>query len=533
MIYFSGRVFMNYRIIVVLICCLVLSSCNRVTDAVFPELSEPTTTTVASDISVQPQKNNDSTLRLAIPLPNNLDPLLNTDVRVDRLLRLVFEPLFVLDDSFKAVPNLATGYSVGDGGMSVTVTIPSGLTWEDGLPITASDIEYSIDKLRNAPNNVIYKSCVENVSYCAPLSDTECIIRYKSPIGAVGCNLCFPIEARHYYEGSYNAPMKPMGNGSFRFTGYTQSKEATFVASSSFKGAPKIQKVIATVIPDDVSELDALEHGITDVAVVSSSETGKIRAAESESAVLYNTNKFTYLGFNLRNETLADISVRSALARLIPTDEIIRNIYAGRAVASITPINPINGLLSDVGVESYQYDESMAASVLQAAGVTNNDNFSLTILVNNENSGRIKIAEKIKTSFNKVGLSASVEALPYNEYLKRLSSGDFDIYIAQTELKENYNLYSLLHSKAINGGINYMHFSDAYMDRIIAECNTASDETQYKEKLNELNKYCSIALPVAGICFEREALVTTEHIQGDKKPTLNNIFANINQWEAK
>ena len=72
--------------------------------------------------------------------PETLNPLENTDVSVDKVLRLLFEPLFVQNQNNEIQPNLAESYSVENNGNTVNIKLRSGLKWDDGNPITAEDI---------------------------------------------------------------------------------------------------------------------------------------------------------------------------------------------------------------------------------------------------------------------------------------------------------------------------------------------------------------------------------------------------------
>ena len=46
---------------------------------------------------------------------------------------------------------LATGYSWSNGGKTLTLTIRSGVKWNDGKPFTASDVAYTFNLLKSNP----------------------------------------------------------------------------------------------------------------------------------------------------------------------------------------------------------------------------------------------------------------------------------------------------------------------------------------------------------------------------------------------
>src|ERR1700750_2284564 len=61
------------------------------------------------------------------------------------------EPLFIfntLNSAQSPIPMLATGYSWSNGGKTLTLTIRSGVKWNDGKPFTASDVAYTFNLLK-------------------------------------------------------------------------------------------------------------------------------------------------------------------------------------------------------------------------------------------------------------------------------------------------------------------------------------------------------------------------------------------------
>ena len=253
---------------------------------------------------------------------------------------------------------------------------------------------------------------------------------------------------------------------------------------------------------------------------------GSISTDLSNNAVEFPTNQFEFIGFNVKNPMFSNISVRQGFAHLIPSENIISDIYIDKMKASVTPINPANSYTSKVGEDTYSYDANIANTLISAGG-QNSSAMTFTILVNSENSARVESAKLISNSFNSAGMHTSVESLPFAEYTQRLKDGDFTVYLGGVKLKENMDVSALANS---SGAINYGGYSDANMDKLIGDCTNAMSEEGYKAALNELNKYMSTQLPVIGIGFKSDMLVTNSRIKGEKKPTVNNLYGNVNKW---
>ena len=210
--------------------------------------------------------------------------------------------------------------------------------------------------------------------------------------------------------------------------------------------------------------------------------------------------------------------------------EKIKNyIYINKMTKSITPINPNFPYYSDVGISAYNIDRNMVNALISTGDLTKSD-FTFTILVNSENSVRMETARTISRTFNENGFNTRVEAVDFAQYSQRLLSGSFDMYLGGIRLSEDMDLSAFIGS---GGTANYTGYANGNTDKLIAAYNSAGDEEGCKRTLNELNKAISADLPVIGIGFESEALVTSSRVKGHKQPTLNNLYGNIDKWFIK
>ncbi|MDD6276398.1 MAG: ABC transporter substrate-binding protein, partial [Clostridia bacterium] len=61
---------------------------------------------------------------------------------------LLYDSLFTVDNSFKAIPQIAESYSADE--KTITVILKSGVTFTDGSALTASDVVYSFKKAKKS-----------------------------------------------------------------------------------------------------------------------------------------------------------------------------------------------------------------------------------------------------------------------------------------------------------------------------------------------------------------------------------------------
>lgn len=174
-------------------------------------------------------------------------------------------------------------------------------------------------------------------------------------------------------------------------------------------------------------------------------------------------NNLVYLGVNLNRKVFNDVKMRYVVSSAINRTAICTEAYYTYAL-------PAKGLFSPLwqdakGLQNIPSEANLQNCVanLKELGYNNKDNegfyidsnnkrIGLTLICNSENERRVKTANLIKTQLELVGVSVTVKALNWNQYVSALSSGDFDLYIAEVRLMNNMDVTELITS---NGSLSY------------------------------------------------------------------------------
>ena len=469
------------------------------------------------------------TLKMSMRIPQTLNPLVNEDITVDKVLKIIFEPLFKKDTSGKVVSNIAESYAFAND--VLTIKIKSGLKWHDGTAITAKDVIFSLDTIKAQGDKCLYKDALKNISSYTESGDTI-TIKLSSPYYYSIYNLCFPIIPASYYAGKTDlksdVSMKPLGNGCFKFSSYRLANELILEKCEGINGSPYIDKISVITTDDRQTDLYAFEQAVTDVIQSDISEWGKYSAGKKINMTEYNTNNFEFLGYNFKKPLLAEISVRQAISQAVPSDEITKNVYLNHGITSRIPINPNMWFYSEDAV-SRQYSIKNAAGIIEKTGYTK-DKLKLSILVNEENKSRCEAASIIADKLNQIGFDVSVDKQPFDVYQNRLKSDNFDLFIGGVKLSNLGELKPFLSSQAMSSGINVCNYSSTQMDALLAKTETAAGDDNFKSAYEELQKFIDREIPCTGICFKYSALLTSENVNGEKTPTIDNIYNDIHKW---
>src|SRR6185369_6275408 len=87
------------------------------------------------------------TLRLLHEPPSSLDPARCDSVYESLPVNQIFDGLVAIDPSLNIVPGLASTWTISRDGRTYTFHLRAGIEFQDGTPVTASDVAYTLRRL--------------------------------------------------------------------------------------------------------------------------------------------------------------------------------------------------------------------------------------------------------------------------------------------------------------------------------------------------------------------------------------------------
>ena len=471
-------------------------------------------------------------LYLSMRAPLTLNPLLNEDATVARVLQLMFEPLITIGDDLWPVPHLAS-LEFAFNGASVVVTIRSDARWSDGSPVTADDLAFSIDTLRAAPAAAIYKQHVDNFAYYEILNERSLRITFENISGGSAYLFNFPIIPRHLDDN-----MAPISNGPFMFEFYTPMESLRLVRNPyTFRDRPNINEVYVMITPDAETDRHAFDRGLVDIYLAEVPEWARHHSVKPVRFWEHFTMHYEFIGFNFAREIPKLDYFRRAIAHSIDVESLITDVFLTHAMAARSPIHPASWLY-EPDTPLYIYDISIARTL---AGQVRRRAFQedlwpvdyegetlpLEILVNEKNIEGISIAEAVATQMDVIGLQAEIVALPFEEYIARLQNGYFDLFIGGYNLSLQPDLRFAFHSESRS---NLLSYSDPEMDRLLEVASVAGIDSQFYRAMSDIQIYMAEQLPVISLAFRHSAVITGRRVSGEVRPAPDNIFINVEEW---
>lgn len=476
---------------------------------------------------------------IAMNTPTTLHPLYNVPENVQQVLFLIFSPLVNIEENGTISSNLAKSWVVNETETAVTITLRNDIKFHDGTPLTTADVIYTLQQIQQIPDSP-YKSSVENIASMEAVDAYTLKIIYKQAFSGVLQTLFFPVIPKHIYDvkDQSSVIMNPIGSGPYTFEDFTASKRMSLKGNSSyFKGKPLIENIKVNIIPDEESSLYAFKQGLIDVVYTDLTEWGKYANNKGTTSYEMASNIYEFMGLNFNKTIFQNANIREALLCAINRQDMVQRYYLEHAIVTDTPISPLS-YLYDKSIEVRTYDKEKARFLLTQEGyekgnngllMKNNVPFSFSLLVNEENTDRVKIAKVIKELYAEIGIEVTVESVDKETYFNRIMNRQFDAFLGGFKLSYATDLSFALNSNRISSGENYVGYNDEAMNELLQKAFLANEETK-AEAFSKLQQYFITKNPYISLYFKKSVMMTSSQIKGTVHPTPLNIFANVEVW---
>ena len=204
-----------------------------------------------------------------------LNPLLDFNNPADRdITRLLFSGLVRFDSRGNPQPDLAADWGFSQDGTLYNVNLREGLKWHDGQPVTADDVVFTIELIRNG--SIIIPSDLQEFwkgVEVVRLSDQALQFRLPEAFAPFLDYLSFGVLPKHLLDGKsidqiaddpFN--LQPVGSGPYKFSRLiVENEQITGVVLSSFEdyslAKPYIEELVFRYYPDGASALKAYRDG--------------------------------------------------------------------------------------------------------------------------------------------------------------------------------------------------------------------------------------------------------------------------------
>ena len=410
-------------------------------------------------------------------------------------------------------PALAESWEHSDDGLTWTFNLRRDVTWHDGQPFTAHDVDFTFNK-------IIYNDDIPASSRPAftfrymeggewtqgrmtvtALDDytvfCELPVSFAPFLRSMGTAI-YPKHILEQYvdDGTFATtwdistdPSEIIGTGPFTISLYAPDERVVlkrnpnyWLKDSDGNGLPYLDEIVHIIVPDLETELIKFRAGETDVHGVLGEDFATLEPLqEDENFTIHKQGpafSTTFLVFNMnpgKNPETGEAYVgaeklnwfqskqfRHAVAHSMDKDAIIEDVQHGLGYPQWSSISPAAGDFHNTNVRKYPYDIEKANALLDGLGWKDTDGdgvredgagnkIEFSLVTNSGNSVRDRASQIIQEGLKEVGIQANYETIEFGDLVGQLTTSyDWEaVVIGFTGGTEPH------------GGINFWHSSEA------------------------------------------------------------------------
>lgn len=447
--------------------------------------------------------------------PTSFDPRYATDALSTKLCNLIFSSLFKIDEKGEPVFDLVETYNTD--GLRYLFKIKKGVLFHSGAELTAEDIKFTFDSVKNPEGNSPHRLSFEKVKEIKVIDKYTIEFRLSEHFAPFLTTLTIGIVP--YGSDVTIFKKKPVGSGPFIFRQWYPDEDVLLSSNEKyFKGKPKIDGIRFRIIPDGTTRvLEVVKGGVDIIQNEMPPDTVDFFKGNKNLTILISeSNIIAYTGFNLRDKYLSDVRVRKAIAHAINRDEIIEKLLGGLAKKSDSLLPETHWAYTDK-VLTYDYNIKKADKLLDEAGFVKKNGgvrFQLTLKTTSIDLRR-QMAEVLQESLAKVGIKLEVKFYEWGTFYSDIKKGNFQLITLQWVGITDPDIYHhLFSSKSIPPyGANRGWFADPEADRLLEAGRRADDKEKRKGIYVKLQQILSEKLPYVNLWHLKNIAVVRNRIK--------------------
>jgi oligopeptide transport system substrate-binding protein len=352
--------------------------------------------------------------------PPTLDWTMATDNVSITLLHNLMEGLATYDNKLQPKPALAKNWKVSKNGKVYTYTLKDGITWSDGVPLTAQHFADSWERLLNPKTASEYayflfdvvgaqaynegkEKDVSKLGFKA-VDDKTFVVTLNKKAAFFPTiptfTVTYPIrkDLIEKHGNKWTDPGKMAVVGPFLLSEWKHDSKVTLLPNPKYHGGkPKLDKINAYIVSEDTTAINMFESGsLHYVSRLPALEIERLKASPA-----YKNAPFLrgyYYGFNINKAPFNDVRVRKAFAHAVDRSQITSLLKGGQIPTTSWVPKGMPGYEPKVGLD---FNLKKAKALLAEAGYPEGKGFpAVTFMFDTRDDNKI-IAERLQNMWKK------------------------------------------------------------------------------------------------------------------------------------
>ena len=432
-----------------------------------------------------------------------LDPQKATDSVSRSIIKLINQTLVYIDNEGNIVPELAQEITKVSP-KETLIKIKNDIKFSNGETLTIDDVLFSLERAKASPKMSqdlymieSFEKVDDRTLKINTLYDAGNLL-HKLASGGVAI-----INKKAFEEDENNI----VGTGMFKLKEWVAGEKLVLERNEFFKDSKSnIDTLVVKFVPEANSRMIMLETGEIDLARdLLPLDFKKISEDTKFTTVEIETPSNMFLGFDLRNELLADKRVRQAIAYAINNEDLVKTVFNGSASVATSPVPKITTGHNE-NSNNYPQNIEKAKQLLAEAGYPNGFNIELFV---SEDNQRIDMAVIIQDNLKKIGINAEIKTFQWAAYVSTIENPNIikPLFIMSWNISNDDPdevLYPLYHSSQIDAHTNVVFYKNEKFDNLISEARETTDKEKRMKLYEEAQDIIQEDLPHYTLVYPKQ-----------------------------
>ena len=432
-----------------------------------------------------------------------LDPQKATDSVSRSIIKLINQTLVYIDNEGNIVPELAQEITKVSP-KETLIKIKNDIKFSNGETLTIDDVLFSLERAKASPKMSqdlymieSFEKVDDRTLKINTLYDAGNLL-HKLASGGVAI-----INKKAFEKDENNI----VGTGMFKLKEWVAGEKLVLERNEFFKDSKSnIDTLVVKFVPEANSRMIMLETGEIDLARdLLPLDFQKISEDTKFTTVEVETPSNMFLGFDLRNELLADKRVRQAIAYAINNEDLVKTVFNGSASVATSPVPKITTGHNE-NSNNYPQNIEKAKQLLAEAGYPNGFNIELFV---SEDNQRIDMAVIIQDNLKKIGIYAEIKTFQWAAYVSTIENPNIikPLFIMSWNISNDDPdevLYPLYHSSQIDAHTNVIFYKNEKFDNLISEARETTDKNKRMKLYEEAQDIIQEDLPHYTLVYPKQ-----------------------------
>jgi peptide/nickel transport system substrate-binding protein len=322
-------------------------------------------------------------------------------------------------------PRLAKSFEWTDGNTSLVVTLPSGVRFHNGEALTAEDVKFTLDSIRDPKTGSWLRGFIAPISDVQVLDATHVKIKTDTVENQLIPAFAY-VDIVPRSQGTDLSRKTPVGSGPYRFVEWVPNDHVTLQRNPRYwneAGAGHVERIMLRPVTELQTRISQLLAGDVDLVYdFSLIEVPRLRADRRVSvAVVPPVDQMFVMYLNGRKPPFNKLEVRQAVAFALDRDAFIKNFLAGQGRVDNSPFTPSHWAFDPRTEHAYTYNPDQAARLLEKAGYPKGQGLNFSLLTPSGYPEFTQLSTMVQATFASLGYRPPIEEVDIGQWAARLN----------------------------------------------------------------------------------------------------------------